>query len=395
MEAFLLDASFFIIPMGAIGGLIYFLTTNHPKPIKEIIFKALKYYSVYQIVFSVLILLCIFLIEWDISKQTYWIRRALNDVSLLLKFVFFTPPMLALPSIILFFIYLIYRIFREFYLGNWHIEMIKKNIVKFKIMLILVIVVIVGILCFYKNTSDIDRWVFRGNKNLTSIIIPNNVTTIGEYAFNGYTGLKSIIIPNSVTTIGDSAFNGCTNLTDVTIGNGVTTIEHFAFNDCTSLTSITIPNSVTTIGGNAFRGCTSLKEFIVSEENTKYAAIDGVLFNKDKTFLINYPDNNSVSYTVPNSVTTIGRWAFNDCTSLTSITIPNRVTTIENRTFEGCTSLKEIHNKNSIPQEKDEMDYSGFNGIDMKTCVLYVPKGSYNAYRNAPVWSEFENIIEE
>ena len=99
--------------------------------------------------------------------------------------------------------------------------------------------------------------------DLTSITLPNSVTSIERNAFYGCTSLTSITIPNSVTTIGDDAFYGCTSLTSITLPNSVTSIGEWAFGWCTSLTSITIPNSVTSIGFNAFYACNKLKKVII------------------------------------------------------------------------------------------------------------------------------------
>ena len=93
------------------------------------------------------------------------------------------------------------------------------------------------------------------NTSVTSVVIPNNVTSIGDGAFAGFTGLTSVSIPNSVTSIGGAAFLNCTGLTSVSIGNNVTSIGGHAFCGCTGLTSVNIPNSVTSIGDGAFEGC--------------------------------------------------------------------------------------------------------------------------------------------
>ena len=153
----------------------------------------------------------------------------------------------------------------------------------------------------------------------------------------------------SVTSIGDEAFSWCRQLTSVTIPDSVTSIGNSAFQQCVGLTSITIPSSVTSIGGNAFNICTSLKSINVSDENTAYCSVKGVLLNKDKTEFIKYPDGKTgVSYTIPDSVTSISDYAFYYCTSLTSIDIPNSVTSIGERAFSGCSSLTSIDIPNSV-----------------------------------------------
>lgn len=99
---------------------------------------------------------------------------------------------------------------------------------------------------------------FYGYSGITSVTIPNSVTTIGFCAFAECTGLTSITIPDSVTTISQAAFYGCTNLTSITIPDSVTEIDRCAFENCTGLKSITIPDSVTEIGDSAFGGCNNL-----------------------------------------------------------------------------------------------------------------------------------------
>ena len=184
---------------------------------------------------------------------------------------------------------------------------------------------------------------FQGCESLTSINIPNSVTTIENGAFSGCSSLTSINIPNSVTTIGDFAFNGCESLTSINIPNSVTTIGNWAFANCESLTSITIPSSVVTIIGNPFM----LWHGNLNNESKAFIYEDNVLFNKNKTTLIAYRAKET-NYTIPNSVTTIGIWAFNCCKSLTSINIPNSVTTIGNKAFNGCESLTSINIPNGV-----------------------------------------------
>ena len=167
-----------------------------------------------------------------------------------------------------------------------------------------------------------------------------SVTTIGNNAFYGCSSLTSVTIGNSVTTIEDWAFCYCSSLENVTIPNSVTTIGEAAFGSCTSLTSVTIPNNVTTIGEAAFGSCTSLESIKVESGNTKYDSrenCNAIIETETNTLIAGC--KNTV---IPNSVTTIGSYAFKYCVSLTSVTIPNNVTSIENNAFFDCTSLESI-----------------------------------------------------
>ena len=166
--------------------------------------------------------------------------------------------------------------------------------------------------------------------SVTSVIIPNSVTSIDDYAFYDCEHLTSVTIPNSVTSIGKSAFEWCRALTSVTIGNSVTSIGSYAFHGCTGLTSVTIPNSVTSIGNDAFSSCSGLTFVTISESVT---SIGSYAFSYCKGL---------TSVTIPNSVTSIGTVAFNNCSGLTSVTIGNSVTNIGEDAFTCCSSLNSI-----------------------------------------------------
>ena len=199
------------------------------------------------------------------------------------------------------------------------------------------------------------------NVPITSVTLPECVTTILDYAFY-HCLLLEINIPDSVTTIGEEAFAWCRSLTSVTIPDSVTSIGEGAFYGCSSLTSVTIGDSVTTIGESAFYNCSSLTEFRgkYASEDGRCLIVDGILNSIALAGLTEYTIPASVtaiggypfrgcssltSVTIPDSVTEIGVQEFYECSSLTSITIGDSVTTIGVGAFQGCSSLQEFNGK--------------------------------------------------
>ena len=226
------------------------------------------------------------------------------------------------------------------------------------------------------GVTNIGRSAFDMCNNLTSVTIPNSVTSIGGYAFDACSGLTSITIPNSVTSIGVSAFRSCSGLTSITIPNSVTSIGDFAFKSCLGLTSITIPNSVTSIGYYAFDSCSGLTSITVEKGNTKYDSRDNcnAIIETNTNELIAGCKNTII----PNSVTSIGDYAFYDCSGLTSITIPNSVTSIGVWAFSYCSGLTSITFNGSTPPEFGEDVFKYVRN----SISVYVPANNIEAYKS-------------
>lgn len=242
------------------------------------------------------------------------------------------------------------------------------------------------------NYTSVEGVLF--NKDMTTLIscpsskmgiytVPDTVTVISDYAFsysNPY--LYSINLPNSIQKIGEYAFALCSaqiniegegskyktidgvlfneDITtliscptskqdDYTVPDTVTHIDDYAFQGCNKLTKILLPANLTEIGKNAFLSATRLSSITVNESNNNYASADGVLFNKDKTILIHYPEAKAESsYEIPNTVNTISELAFFGSEKLESITIPGSVTTIGANAFRFAVKLTNITIPESI-----------------------------------------------
>ena len=218
-------------------------------------------------------------------------------------------------------------------------------------------------------------------------VIPNSVTSIGDCAFYGCSGLTELTLPNSVRSIGDGAFSGCSGLTELTLPNSVTRIGDCAFYGCTGLTELILPNSVSSIGDIAFTYCSGLEKITVESGNSCYDSRDNcnsIIDTEFNTLIVGC--KNSV---IPNSVTSIGYYAFYGCSGLTELTLPDSVASIGDGAFICCSDLSKITSLAEIPP----VCGSGvFDRVNKTNCELIVPEGSVAAYKQAEVWNEFSNI---
>ena len=315
------------------------------------------------------------------------------------------------------------------------------------------------------SVTSIGADAFRGCRRLTTLTIPNNVTTIGRRAFSNCDSLTTISIGSGVDSIGTDAFFGCTHLTSINVAsnnahftseggvlfnkdktvlilyppsfipfaigvlvsyaipNGVTTIETNAFHGNRFLNHISIPASVTTIRYGAFHQCAFLSSIAVAEDNANFSSADGVLFNKNKNVLIQYPTGRQGGYIVPESVDTIALFAFNNSAHLTSVIIPDNVKFIGMSAFSGCANLVSATIGNGVTSIEDYafagntamttvvigssvnfigydaffdcialisvtslnpnppyISMSVFNGVNAAAACLYVPEGRVGAY---------------
>ena len=263
-----------------------------------------------------------------------------------------------------------------------------------------------------EGVTTIGDYAFYSYTLLTPVIIPDSVITIGEGAFSWCTSLESVTIGDSVTIIGKEAFSYCTRLTSVTIPDSVTTIEDGAFLrcesfvsisipdgvttigkdaffSCDSLTMVTIPASVTTIGPMVFRDCESLQSIVVDENNPYFSSLDGVLFNKDQSTLLHYVGGKAGAYTIPDSVTTIGEWAFDSCYLLTSVTIPDSVTTIEHDAFNSCVSLESVF----IPDSVTYIRERAFAACDSLKSIVVDENNPYLSSLDGVLFSKDQSVL--
>src|SRR5574344_89531 len=193
--------------------------------------------------------------------------------------------------------------------------------------------------------------------DITTITLPNSITSLGDDCFGSCSNLTSIILPNRIISLGNGCFSSC-GLTSITFPNSITSLGNGCFNCCSNLTSIILPNSITSLGYNCFGLCTNL-----------------------------------TSITLPNSITSLGNSCFDSCTNLTSITLPNSITSLGNGCFKNCSNLFKVtcqwDNLNNVSTESN-----AFDNI-FSEAKLYVPTGTTAIYKAKAPWSNFKYIVED
>lgn len=308
------------------------------------------------------------------------------------------------------------------------------------------------------NVKTIGREAFSGCSALTSVTIGNGVTEIAVRAFQNCSSLTSLFIGSNVTTITSYAFYNCKSLTTLTIPSGVTTIKGYAFQSCNNLSTVVLPNTLTTIDSYAFQYCNKLTTVIVdivepisikvytfpTNNATLYvpkgcasAYANANIWKKFKVIkefvkkedvVYTMSENKTVSakattdpakknVVIPKSVkiddedyivNSIDEQAFMYKRTMTMTSIPESVEEIRNNAFAGCSNLKAIYcyakepialgSANITVSTRADGDVDPaetvFTGVDMETCILFVPKNCSSKYRNAIVWKEFKNIVE-
>lgn len=205
----------------------------------------------------------------------------------------------------------------------------------------------------------------------TSYVVPDSVTKINSYAFYWNENIISITIPETVTMIGGDAFAGCKKVTELTIPEGVQSIGSTAFHQCNSLTTISFPASLVTLGEDMFESCYKLMKINVAEGSSTFKSVDGVLYSKDGSLLLYFPGGQGVTtYTIPQGVKTIGKYAFLYNKTLVSVTFPEGLETISTSAFKGCKNLVTVN----FPKSLTTLDNGAFGSCDNLTSIT-LPEG--------------------
>ena len=240
---------------------------------------------------------------------------------------------------------------------------------------------------FTFNVVAVGDYAFDRNKNITSVRLPNNIKKVGFIAFQ--TLRIQMQLPTGLEVAGRSAFT-YNKFADLRLPVGLKELRESSFG-YTTVTSkrAYIPNTVIAIIGNPFYG-SSLESIEVASDNPNYKSIDGVLFNKNGSKILVYPaEKPSSSYSIPSGVRTIGKNSFENNRNLTELSIPATVEQLDSCALWYCPSLRQITISATTPPKVLD---KALNGVS-DSCIIKVPKGYVNAYKNAEGWKKFKNII--
>ena len=246
--------------------------------------------------------------------------------------------------------------------------------------------------------KTIDNNAFQNCGDLNSVNFGEGLLSIGSYAFYNCPNIETVSLPESLTTINNGAFEKCSKLTSIDIPNKVTKLNDRTFANCTSLKNVSIGSGCTSISTKAFLGTSSIDRITVSEDNKNFTAVDDVLYNKDMTTLVLYPKNCSGEFAVPDTVTTIADYAFDNSPNITKVIIGANVKTIDASAFRNCKSLETVIFKDSDTIKKTIGDYAFYNcpalsKVDFGNAVKSI--GSYSFAVNKLIESiEFPDSLE-
>ena len=229
--------------------------------------------------------------------------------------------------------------------------------------------------------KTINNYAFQNCVVLNSVNFGEGLLSIGSCAFLNCPNIETVSLPESLTTINNGAFKECSKLTSIDIPNKVTELNDITFANCTSLKNVSIGSGCTSISTTAFFGASSIDRITVSEDNKNFTAVDGVLYNKDMTTLVLYPKNCSGEFAVPDTVTTIADYAFDNSPNITKVTIGKNVKTIGFYAFSGNKKLETVeftgNNLTSIEDEAfsdcialSELNITG-NGLVINSDAFY------------------------
>lgn len=246
---------------------------------------------------------------------------------------------------------------------------------------------------FYRTSNyKVSDYMFYNCRALANLLLPDNTETIGNGAFADCERLSVIAIPNGVVSFGQQAFNNCISLLRIPMPNKLMSIGKQAFMGCNGITEITIPISVSYLGDRIVVNCQNLERVNVEQGNTNFASTDGVLYTSSLDELLIYPVAHiGDSYEVLGYTTRIAPFAFINAKKLKNLTLPETVASIGNDAFIGCVNLTTLQVQAIKPPICDN---DCFESVSKTRCELQVPQGCYSYYWVAPVWSDFNKIIE-